>query len=125
MSKALAEWMMVFLTVTILFTSALLYFDAYNKAATDHVLHQAMKEASISGSFSEDIISKMESTLINEYNFAPEGIIEIKGTLGSIPRGGFIDAEITIKRSPIFVINIFNQGNPNYRASKTIMSESM
>ena len=125
MSHVLAKWMLLFLQVIVIFTPVLMHFDAYNKAAVDHVLHQATKEASISGSFSDEIIAKIEDTLINDYNFAPGSILEIKGTLGSVPRGGFIDADITIKRSPIFIVSVLNQGSQNYRASRTVMSESL
>lgn len=106
-----------------MFTPMLMYFDSYHKSAVDQVLHQGMKEASISGQFSTDIINKIEDTLVNKYNFDPASIVEIKGTMGSIPRGGFIDAEITVKRNPIFIINIFKQGSNTYTRPSTIMSE--
>lgn len=125
MNEVLVKWMTLFMALTIMFTPMLMYFDGYHKSAVDQVMHQAMKEASISGSFSTDIITKMETTLVDKYNFDPDSIVEIKGTIGSVPRGGFIDAEITVKRNPIFIINIFNQGSNTYTRPSTIMSESI
>ncbi len=125
MNTVLTKWMTLYIALTIMFTPMLLFSDSHHKAAVDLVLHQAMKEASIAGQFSSDIIASVESTLINDYNFDPNSIVEIKGTLGSVPRGGFIDAEITVKRNPIFIIKIFNQSSDTYTRPSRIMSESV
>ena len=123
MNTTLAKWMTLFIAITIMFTPMLAYLDGLHKEAVDQVLFQAMKEASVEGQLSPTIIAKMNDQLVNKYNFDPDSIIEIKGTLGFVPRGGFIEGEITVERTPLFVINIFNQGDPNYRREFSIMSE--
>lgn len=124
MSTTLAKWMTLFLSVTIMFTPLLAYLDGLHRSAADQVLLEGLKEASIVGSMTTDILEEMELTLIEKYNFSPNNI-DVKGTLGHVSRGGEIEAEIKIKRTPLFVINIFNQGSPTYTARQSIMSESL
>ncbi len=124
MSATLAKWMTLFLSVTIMFTPLLAYLDGLHRKAADQVLLQGLKEASIVGNMTDDIIEKMETTLTEQYNFSPSNI-DVQGTLGHVPRGGVLEGEITIKRTPLFVINIFNQGSPTYTARMSIMSESL
>jgi hypothetical protein len=125
MNTVLTKWMTLFISITIMFTPILMYFDSYNKSAVDQVLQQGLKEASIEGAFTEDIENKMIGKLTSTYNFDINSITDVSGTPGTVPRGGFITAEITVKRSPIFIINIFNNGSNTYTKNGTIMSESI
>lgn len=123
MSTTLSKWMTLFISITIMFTPLLAYLDSLHREAVDVIVHRAMKEASINGSFSENIIESVRNELIESYNFSPNSIIEITGTTNTVPRGGLIEASITVKRTPLFVINLFDEGNPNYTRKFTIMSE--
>lgn len=125
MNTTLGKWMTLFIAVTIMFTPILTYLDALHREAVDQVIYQNMKEASIEGYVSPTIIANMTDTLITDYNFEPTSIISITGTSMIVPRGGFIEAEITVKRTPMFIMNMFNQGEPNYTRTFTIMSEHL
>lgn len=120
MKTALSKWMTIFISVTIMFTPLLAWFNSLNKQSVDISLHQALKKSSIEGYF---LVSEVETMLIDEYNFDPDSIVEIKGTTSRVKRGEYIDAEITIKNTPIFVINLFNQGPETYTKKSRIMSE--
>ena len=52
-----------------------------------------MKGAYVEGLLSPPIIAKRNDQLVNKYNFDLDSIIEIKGTLGFVPRGGFIEGK--------------------------------
>lgn len=123
MSTTLAKWMTLFIAVTIMFTPILAYLDGLHREAVDMVLYQGMKDASVEGQLTPIIMDEMRNQLITQYNFDPDSIIDISGTTGVVPRGAFIEGEITVKRTPLFVVNIFNQGSATYKRPFTIMSE--
>lgn len=123
MSTTLSKWMTLFIAITIMFSPLLAYLDGLHREAVDQTLYQAMKKASVKGTFDSETIEEIKTTLMDDYNFAESSIVEITGTLGTVPRGGFIEARVTVKRTPIFVIDIFNQGAENYSRDFTIMSE--
>jgi hypothetical protein len=122
MSTVLAKWMTLFLSVTIIFTPLFMYLDSLHREVVDTVLHQGLKEASISGYFTDEIIEDMKDTLVNDYNFQ-ESTIEITATQTLQQRGDYIDISLSVPRGPIFVINLFNQGPSKITRTAKIMSE--
>lgn len=123
MSSVLAKWMTMFIAVTIMFTPILAYVDSLHREAVDQVVYQAMKAASIQGHVSTEIQADIRNKLVTDYNFSDSSILSIEGTSATVPRGGYVEVSVTVKRTPIFVINILNQGSPTYTRTFTIMSE--
>lgn len=122
MSTVLSKWMTVFLSLTIMFTPLFVYLDSLHRAVVDTVLHQGLKEASIKGYFTPEIIANMKATLVNEYNFE-ESTIEITATTVLKQRGDYIEITLSVPRGPIFILNLFNQGPDKITRSQKIMSE--
>ncbi|MGE8081329.1 hypothetical protein [Peribacillus loiseleuriae] len=122
MSQTLAKWMTLFLVVTIMFTPILYYLDTLHRKAVDAVLQQGLKEASIVGYMSDEIVDKMVNTLVNDYNF-DEDVIDIAGTILYTQRKDYIEITITVPRTPVFILNIFNQGSKKLVRKSMIMSE--
>ncbi len=122
MSQTLAKWMTLFLVVTIMFTPILYYLDTLNRKAVDAVLQQGLKEASIEGYMSNEVVNKMVDTLVNDYNF-DEDVIDIAGTTLYTQRKEYIEITITVPRTPVFILNIFNQGSKKLVRKSIIMSE--
>lgn len=123
MSSTLAKWMSLFIMVTIMFTPLLAYLDSLHREAVDQVVYQAMKEASIKGYVSPEIKTAIRDQLVTDYNFADNSILTVEGTSAIVPRGGYVEVTVIVKRTPIFVINILNQGSSTYKRTFTIMSE--
>ena len=123
MSSTLAKWMSLFIMVTIMFTPLLAYLDSLHREAVDQVVYQAMKEASIKGYVSPEIKTAIRDQLVTDYNFADSSILTVEGTSAIVPRGGYVEVTVIVKRTPIFVINILNQGSSTYKRTFTIMSE--
>jgi hypothetical protein len=122
MNTVLAKWMTLFISVTIMFTPLLAYLDALHREAVDTVLYEKLKEASIQGHFTTDMIDDMKETLQNDYNF-DRSQITITADLSIKPRGQFIRCTIEVPRGPIYILNIFNQGDTKIKRTAQIMSE--
>jgi hypothetical protein len=122
MSTVLSKWMTLFLALTIIFTPLFLYRDSLHREVIDMVIHQGLKEASIRGYFTDEIIADMKDTLVNDYNFQ-ESTIEITATQTLQQRGDYIEISLSVPRGPIFIINLFNQGPNKITRPGKIMSE--
>ncbi|UAL49886.1 hypothetical protein K7887_22475 (plasmid) [Sutcliffiella horikoshii] len=122
MSEVLAKWMMIFIAITIIFTPLLAYTDSLHREAVDTVLHQSMKQASLKGQFTSNIVDEIKDTLEKDYNF-DRSKIEIEATTTLTSRGGYLECTITVPRGPIFVLDIFNQGPKKIERTAKIMSE--
>jgi hypothetical protein len=122
MSTVLSKWMTLFLSLTIMFTPMLVYVDSLHREVVDTVLHQGLKEASIKGYFTTDIINDIKDTLVNDYNFQAS-TIEITATQTVKQRGDYIEISLSVPRGPIFLLDIFNQGSDKITRNAKIMSE--
>lgn len=114
--------MTTFLSLTIIFTPLLAYLDSLHREVIDTTIHQSLKEASIKGYFTVDILDDIENTLVNDYNFDPS-TIEITATQSLKQRGDYIEISLSVPRGPIFILNIFNQGPNKITRKGKIMSE--
>lgn len=122
MSKALGQWMTLFLVINFLFTPILAYKDSLEREAVEVVLNEGAKKAAIEGRFTTEIITDMEQTLVNDYNFDPAAIT-ITATTTITYRKDYLTASIEVPRGIIFVIDIFNQGPRVIKKDIKIMSE--
>jgi len=122
MSTVLSKWMTLYLAITIMFTPMFVYLDSLHKNVVDTVIHQGLKEASIEGYFTDEIITDMKDTLVTDYNFQ-ESTIEITATQTLKQRGDYIEISLSVPRGPIFILDIFNQGPEKITRTSKIMSE--
>jgi hypothetical protein len=122
MSTVLSKWMTLFLALTILFTPLFVYLDSLHREVVDTVLHQSLKEASIAGYYTPEIIQDIKDTLVNDYKFV-EDDITIRATTSLKQRGEYIDISLSVPRGPIFILNLFNQGPDRIERTASIMSE--
>lgn len=122
MSTVLAKWMTLFLSLTIMFTPLFVYLDSLHREVIDAVLHQSLKEASIKGYFTADIIEDIKDTLVTEYKFDESGI-DIDATTSLKHRGEYIEITLSVPRGPIFILDVFNQGPDRIERTAKIMSE--
>jgi hypothetical protein len=122
MSTVLAKWMTLLIAITIMFTPLLVYLDSLHREAIDLVLHEGMKDASIQGGFTTEIVADMKDALVKDYNFDPN-VIDIEATHDIKERGEYIEATIRVPRSPIFILGLFNEGPKEIVRTAKIMSE--
>lgn len=122
MNTTLSHWMTAFFVIIAVFTPILAYADSLSRAAVETVLHQATKKASIEGHFSPEILQEVEDTLVDKYKF-DRGKIEIVGTSEIKSRKEYLEVTITFPRTPIFVLDLFNQGPSEFTRTYKIMSE--
>lgn len=122
MSTVLSKWMTIFLALTIMFTPLFVYLDSLHRSVVDTVMQQGLKEASIKGHFTPEILADMRATLVNDYNFE-DTTIEIYAQEALTQRGDYIWVEIVVPRGPIFILNLFNQGPDTISRQGKIMSE--
>ncbi|MEG6533212.1 hypothetical protein V6C20_06690 [Caldibacillus thermoamylovorans] len=122
MSKVIGEWMVLIITVNIMFAPILTYVDSLHREAVEVVLSEGARKAAVQGQFTPSIIKEMKDNLVTNYNFA-ENKITINATQSLTSRGDYIKASIQIPRGKIFILDIFNQGPDYYKKEITVMSE--
>ncbi|MCA1064435.1 hypothetical protein QTG56_22740 (plasmid) [Rossellomorea sp. AcN35-11] len=122
MSKALGQWMTLFIVINFLFAPILAYKVSLEKEAIEVVLNEGAKKAAIEGRFTTAIIDEMEQTLVNNYNFDPTKI-NITATTALTYRQDYLTASIEVPKSIIFILDIFNQGPTTIKKDIKIMSE--
>lgn len=124
MSKALSEWMTLYIAINIIFTPILAYLDSLHREAVEVVLTEGAKKAAIEGYFSESNVNDMKDTLVNKYNFSKD-TIRITTPTGStpVPRNQYIEASIEVPRGFIFLLDIFNPGPSKFKKDTKILSE--
>ena len=122
MSSVLSKWMTVYLVLTIVFTPLFVYLDSLHREVVDTVLHQSLKEASIAGHYTPEIIQDIKDTLVDDYKFNEDDISIIATTVQK-QRGEYIDITLSVPRGPIFILNMFNQGPERIERTARIMSE--
>lgn len=122
MSKTLGEWMILIITINIIFAPLLAYLDSLHREAVEVVLTEGAKKAAVEGYFTTEIIEDMVDTLVDNYNF-DKSKIEVTATFNPTQRGEYITASIEVPRGFIFILDIFNQGPNTFVKETRIMSE--
>lgn len=133
MGKTLAMWMTAILSINMLFAPLLGYFDSLLREGVEVTLMEGAKKASIQGSWTTgtygNLVTQMSNTLQTKYNINMSATtinyVTVTSGGGSVPlkRGEVLEASITIKRSPIFIFDIFNTDGLSHTKTVKIMSE--
>jgi hypothetical protein len=114
---------MVSLIIALILTTPLLYMV---NSATEHtvttVLNEATKSAANKGQFTADIIENEIYKRLEERNI-PRDNVEFSGTESLTTRGDYIEATITIPRTPIILFSVFGQNPDDITKSTRLMSE--
>lgn len=114
---------MVSLIIALILTTPLLYMV---NSATEHtvntVLTEATKSAADKGQFTTDIIENEIYQRLEERNI-PRDKVAFTGTQALTSRGNYIEATITIPRTPIILFEVFGQSPDDITKSTRIMSE--
>lgn len=114
---------MVSLIIALILTTPLLYMV---NSATEHtvntVLDEATKSAATEGQFTEEIIENEIYQRLEERHI-PRDKVVFTGTPTLTSRGDYIEATISIPRTPIILFAVFGQNPSDITKSTRIMSE--
>ncbi|MED1461651.1 hypothetical protein [Bacillus safensis] len=122
MSKVITQFIALPIILVIIFIPVLSLKDFSDREAVEITLNEKAKEAAIKGEFSPDIKESILSSLEEKYHFNREHI-KLITTSEKKGREEYLQASITIPRSPIFVLNIFGKEPTTYTYPVEIMSE--
>jgi hypothetical protein len=114
---------MVSLIIALILTTPLLYMvNSATEQTVTTVLDEATKSAADQGEFTEDIIENEIYQRLEDRNIPREKVI-FSGTQTLTSRGNYIEAEITVPRTPIILFAVFGQNPDDITKSTRLMSE--
>lgn len=114
---------MVMLVIALILTTPMLYMV---NSSTEHtvttVLDEATKTAANNGQFTEEIIENEIYKKLEEKHI-PRDKVNFSGTQSLTTRGNYIEASITVPRTPIILFSVFGQSPKDINKSSRLMSE--
>jgi len=122
MSNYLAAYISSLIIALILSTPMLYMVNSSIEHTVMTVLDEATKSAANQGRFTTDIIETEIYQRLEERNI-PRDKVTFTGTQTLTARGNYIEASITVPRTPIILFSIFGQQPDDITKSTRLMSE--
>lgn len=114
---------MVSLIIALILTTPLLYMvNSATEQTVTTVLHEATKSAANKGKFTVDIIENEIYQRLEERNI-PRDKVTFLGTESLTTRGNYIEATLTIPRTPIILFEVFGKNPDDITKTTRLMSE--